>query len=96
MVYFIKKYKLSRKEAFHEINLFREAQEVESKEELISFLEKMAHDFNKDEENWENQQVDDFLQSMSNWLEDVQEESYFEQMNWNFIAKLLYMGKIHE
>lgn len=53
-------------------------------------------------EEWENSDIDSYLEGVHSWVEDM--EGYFYNMNreipqnidWNFIATLFYVGKIYE
>ncbi len=75
---------------------------VKSKEDFISFINKLSDDnqFNNDE--WENKDILSYLGGISSWVEDM--DGYYKNMkldvptnvDWKFIATLFYVGKIYE
>lgn len=75
---------------------------INSKEELIDFLDYLSKNKCKKEDEWENKTIEDYLSSIRSWLEDM--EGYYEynnlpipeNANWSFIATLFYVGKIYE
>ncbi len=75
---------------------------VNTREDLIEFLHQLENDNRNNEEQWENVTIQDYLESISGWIEDM-DGAYFNMnldvphnINWNFIALLFYMGKIYE
>lgn len=75
---------------------------VKSKEDLLEFINVLIKDLNEKPEEWEEKPVMSYLESMQSWIEDM--EGYYintkqdmpKDINWNFIATLLYVGKIYE
>lgn len=75
---------------------------IKSKQELIEFLNLLAKDRYEKKDKWENNTIEDYLASISSWIEDM--EGYYENnnlaipndVNWSFIATLFYVGKIYE
>ncbi|RPF43404.1 hypothetical protein EDD70_2368 [Hydrogenoanaerobacterium saccharovorans] len=75
---------------------------VKSKEDLLEFINVLIKDLNEKPEEWEDKPVMLYLESMQSWIEDM--EGYYtntkqdmpQDINWNFIATLLYVGKIYE
>jgi len=75
---------------------------IKSKEEFIDFLNFLSQDKFQKNEEWENQTIEDYLSSVSSWVEDM--EGYYKNKNlpipdnenWSFIATLFYIGKIYE
>jgi len=47
--------------------------------EFISFLKEFKTDFEQNKENWENKTLEDFLESMIAYTEDIQ--GYYDNMN---------------
>lgn len=84
------------------MNIYTEVQNVKTKEDFLRFLEMLANDRKVNAEKWENRSVEDYLLSIQSWIEDM--EGYYENNNlevpqnldWNFIATILYVGKIYE
>lgn len=75
---------------------------IQTKEEFIEFLSLMIKDKEISSEEWENKSITEYLAGMASWVEDM--DGYYNNMNlqmprdidWKFIATLLYVGKIYE
>ncbi len=75
---------------------------TKSKEEFIEFVNVLLKDIKENHQDWEGKQVFSYLESIQSWVEDM--EGYYtntkqeipQNINWNFIATLLYVGKIYE
>jgi hypothetical protein len=75
---------------------------IKTKNDFIEFINVLIDDINKNPEEWEDKSVASYLESIQSWIEDM--EGYYHNtgqetprdINWNFIATLLYVGKIYE
>lgn len=75
---------------------------IKTKKDFIDFINILFNDINENPEEWEDKSVISYLESMQSWVEDM--EGYYNNtkqeiprdINWNFIATLLYVGKIYE
>jgi hypothetical protein len=75
---------------------------IKTKEHFIDFINILINDTNEIPSEWEDTSVTSYLESMQSWVEDL--EGYYDNtkqeipqdINWNFIATLLYVGKIYE
>ncbi len=75
---------------------------IESKEDFIEFLNTLSVNKEERSEEWENKDISSYLEGIGSWVEDM--EGYFINMkkempkniDWKFIATLLYVGKIYE
>jgi len=62
----------------------------------------LESDFNNKREEWPNETIEDYLVSIKSWVEDM--DGYYDNTNskppenidWEFIALLFYVGKIYE
>jgi hypothetical protein len=52
--------------------------------DFISFLKEFKTDFEQNKENWENKTLEDFLESMIAYTEDIQ--GYYDNMKLNIDA----------
>jgi len=52
--------------------------------EFISFLKEFKTDFEQNKEDWENKTLEDFLESMITYTEDIQ--GYYDNMKMNVNA----------
>ncbi|WP_294242319.1 DUF7660 family protein [Pseudobutyrivibrio sp.] len=72
---------------------------VYDKDSFIKCLNLLAKDSEENPQEWENTTVSQYLQSIASWIEDWSSRygnEEFEKMDYNEMAKLLYMGKIYE
>ncbi|WP_042474010.1 DUF7660 family protein [Bacillus ndiopicus] len=73
---------------------------VTNKEQFLEFVNLLSDDYKKNRDEWENKSIDLYLQAIESWMEDM-EEFYGHSdapisINWNFLSKMLYVGKIYE
>lgn len=76
--------------------------DVKTKDDLIAFIGALAEDSRTNTEEWENITISDYISSIQAWLNDM--DGYYKNsdgdmpadIDWNFIAVLLYTGKIYE
>ena len=84
------------------MNISTEIENVKNKEDFLRFIKVLASDRKSNPEEWENKSVEDYLLSIKSWIEDM--EGYYENnaleapqnVDWNFIATIFYVGKIYE
>lgn len=84
------------------MNICNILESVNSKEEFMEFLVELRYDNEHREEEWENKDINTYLDAVYSWVDDM--EGYFRNMNmdipdninWKFIAILFYVGKIYE
>lgn len=72
---------------------------VYDKDSFIKYLNLLAKDSEENPQEWENTTVSQYLQSIAGWIEDWSSRygnEEFEKLDYNEMAKLLYMGKIYE
>lgn len=75
---------------------------TKTKEDFIEFINVLLRDINENPDEWQDKHVISYLESIQSWVEDM--EGYYSntkqeiprEINWNFIATLLYVGKIYE
>lgn len=76
--------------------------EIKTKDDFIEFVNKLSSDNRERSEQWVNNDVPSYLEGIGSWVEDM--EGYFMNMqkempdniDWSFMATLLYVGKIYE
>ena len=69
--------------------------EIKSKEDFIVFLEELTRDFEKNKEEWENQDLISYFESMKAWLEDSDDFNY-EGNIWMVIGRIILAPKYYE
>ncbi|KUJ50450.1 hypothetical protein [Chryseobacterium sp. JAH] len=74
-----------------------------TKQEFIHFMENLKTDFIENKEKWENKTIEDYLEAMSRYVEDI--DGYYENTNqdidlekidWKVFADLLKGSSIYE
>lgn len=76
--------------------------EIKTKEDFIGFVNSLSNDKRERSDEWENKDISSYLEGIGSWVEDM--EGYFinmkkempQNIDWKFIATLLYVGKIYE
>jgi hypothetical protein len=77
-------------------------QSVNSREDFITFLEKLRANFLEHPDEWKNSSLEDFLEAMAAWVEDM--DGYYENNelpvpvvpSWKSVAEMLIAAKIYE
>jgi hypothetical protein len=75
---------------------------VRTREDLIKFIGELHKDLNVNSAGWENQTLDQFLEAMKGWVEDMdgvvqnRGEPLPASAEWRLVARLLYAGKTYE
>lgn len=74
-----------------------------TKQEFIHFMENLKTDFIENKEKWENKTIENYLEAMSRYVEDI--DGYYENTNqdidlekidWKVFADLLKGSSIYE
>lgn len=84
------------------MELHEKIEQVNSREDLIKFIFDLRNDLHKNKENWENVTLENYLEAMEAWTNDM--DGYFmnikqpmpEQPSWKLIAKILYASSMYE
>ncbi|PGA90936.1 DUF7660 family protein [Bacillus toyonensis] len=75
---------------------------VNSKEDLLRFLEYLQKDFKENKDEWENIEVETYLEALQGWLGDCEGvyinrgEKLPENIPWKFIAQMLLVAAYYE
>ena len=73
-----------------------------SKRDFVFFLRKLRKDFIENPSSWENNNIDDFLEAMEAWVDEM--EGFYANQNvpmpknikWGVFADILMGAKLHE
>lgn len=76
--------------------------EVRSRQDLAEFVRRLRDDLKNHPEEWENRDLDRFLEAMSAWVDDM--EGYFANQGepvpsrpeWHTLAEILVAAKRYE
>jgi len=69
-------------------------EKVQDKESFFIFTTALEKDFLNNQQEWENNTINDFLESSIAWAKDTNFD--IEQNTWKQFAKFLYSGKFYE
>lgn len=75
---------------------------TQTREDLVKFIDRLINDINNNPDEWTGKTIRSYLESIQSWIEDM--DGYYnntkqnlpQNIDWNFIATLLYVGKIYE
>jgi len=70
--------------------------------DLVTFIQELAEDLNRNGTSWENPTLDRFLAALASWLEDS--SAYYENQgrpvpetpSWRDVAEMLMAAKMYE
>lgn len=77
-------------------------EKIKNKDDFINFVRELSKDFKNNSESWENKSVDEFLESLAAWVEDMdgyylnKEEAEPSDVDWTVFAVILTGAKIYE
>ena len=73
---------------------------ISCKEDFIEYIKYLASDYKNNNSEWENKTISDYLEQMAGWIEDYSEspanDIVWEKVDFQILARMLYMGKIYE
>ncbi|WP_267402282.1 MULTISPECIES: hypothetical protein [unclassified Chryseobacterium] len=74
-----------------------------SKQEFIQFIENLRLDFIENKEQWENKTIEDYLEAISHYVEDIDgyyknsnQDINLEKVNWKVLSDILKGSSIYE
>ncbi len=79
-----------------------EVNRVSSREEFVGFVRSLLTDLFNNKHEWENDNLADYLEALSAWVEDMdgyysnQNMSFPENINWNIMARIFHAAKYYE
>lgn len=84
------------------MEFYEELSKVKSKTNFTEFINLLINDYKNNKQEWENQTIEEYLDGIKSWIEDM--EFYYkntnqempDNINWQFLANILYCGKIYE
>lgn len=84
------------------MELYEKINAIKTKDDFVNFIELLIKDYSDNPDEWENQTLDNYFEAMRAWISDM--EGYYKNMNhpipkninWNFIANIMYAAKVYE
>ncbi|GAB0156762.1 hypothetical protein CHRYSEOSP005_20290 [Chryseobacterium sp. Alg-005] len=74
-----------------------------TKQEFIQFIDNLRSDFIENKDQWENKTIEDYLEAMSRYVEDLQEYYLYtnqnidlEKVDWKIFSDILKGSSIYE
>ena len=76
--------------------------DISNRGDFLRFLTAHIRDFRENRDSWENVTIDEFLEGLASWVEDM--DGYYTNLNiempqnidWKIFADMLYAAKIYE
>ena len=81
------------------MSLAEKMQQVNTRQDFVEFVQSLRQDFAQHTNEWQNHDIDAYLDALAAWAEDYYQLSDVqepENADWRFISLLLYTGKIYE
>lgn len=75
---------------------------INSRENLVQFIQALVLDFHNDPDSWENNDISRFLVSLGAWVEDMngyylnKGDSVPQCPDWKNVGEMLLAAKIYE
>lgn len=77
-------------------------EQVHDRQNFTQFLEGLIEDYRKNQTQWENQTLENFLEALRGWVIDM--DGYFQnigqeppvQPSWNLMARMLLAATAYE
>ena len=84
------------------MEFYEKIEQVTTKDEFLEFLNILTKDFKLNVDEWENKSINNYLEAIESWIEAM--VGYYDNSNlpvpnnidWNFLATIFYVGKIYE
>lgn len=82
--------------------MYNEVNNTMTREDFLYFMKKLKEDIQYNEKEWENKEIQSYLESIASWVESM--DGFYlntglvmpTNIDWQFIATLFYVGKIYE
>ncbi len=84
------------------MNLTEQMNTVFSRQDFVSCVRALRDDLRENPDNWENSDLESFLNAMATWVEDM--DGYYinrgqpvpQQPNWQVLMDILRAAKVYE
>lgn len=76
------------------MDIWDKCENVSTKSDLVMFVKSLRKDLKTNEEEWENIELDDFLDAIEAWMTDTNRLP--ENPNWKSSAEILLSGRFYE
>jgi hypothetical protein len=82
--------------------LHEQVAEIQTRADLVAFVEAFQSDLRQQPENWENSTLDSFLGALASWIEDM--DGYYQNKGsevprsptWKTFGEMLAAARIYE
>ena len=84
------------------MSLIEKHAQIENRDTLIEFFEAFQHDYDSNQDDWENVDLRSFLEAMKVWVQDM--DGYYENTgrkmpstpSWQMIGDIMMGARIYE
>lgn len=84
------------------MTLDEQVEKIRSQQDFILFVKALAEDFKQNKDQWENQNISAYLDTIGAWVADM--EGYFTNIgqlppqnpNWRLFGQILLAAKFYE
>ena len=84
------------------MELHERVERIQTKADLVEFVEELLRDLQQDASGWENATLEDYLRALASWIEDS--DGYYRNQNrpipespsWRNVAEMLIAAKMYE
>jgi hypothetical protein len=88
--------------AAEEVDLDARCQQIQSRQDFITFLHALGAQLRRQPEAWENRDLPTYLEALTAWVEDM--EGYYKnhgeavpaQPSWKTLGQILLAAKVYE
>ena len=82
----------------------KQLDKVKTRDDFIAFIKNLLRNLQEHPEEWQNISLEDYLESVAAWVEDMSDIYYRnigkpipkKHLTWKYLAEVLYAGKIYE
>ena len=84
------------------MSIAEQVNSIRSREDFVAFVRALSKDFKNNPQSWENENLDQFLDALGAWVEDM--DGYYlnqgkpvpQQLDWKMFADMLMAAKLYE
>jgi hypothetical protein len=76
------------------MDAYKSLEQVNDRDSFVIFLNCLSKDFDENHDEWENWTIAEYLESISAWIKDNDED--LDNIDFKKMAEVFYVGKIYE
>ena len=83
-------------------DLAKQSDAIQTREDFVAFVRQLSHDYEKNPEQWENDNLGTYLEALAAWVDDM--DGYYQfhgepmptQPDWAMLGHILLAATIYE